>query len=117
MYVFTVRIADADRNVYESLTLRVAQHPSEAAEYLVTRVLAYCLEYAEGITFSKGLSDPEEPTIGIRDLTGVLQSWRHWVMTIAQGVTMKRPEPIREIAPPAWPLPLISSLPRGPRRN
>ena len=75
MYVFTVRIADADRNVYESLTLRVAQHPSEAAEYLITRVLAYCLEYAEGITFSKGLSDPEEPTIGVRDLTGVLQSW------------------------------------------
>ena len=33
-----------------------------------TRVLAYCLEYAEGITFSKGLSDPEEPTIGMRDL-------------------------------------------------
>ena len=75
MYVFTVRLADADRNVYESLTLRVAQHPSEAAEYLVTRVLAYCLEYAEGISFSKGLSDPEDPAIGVRDLTGVLQSW------------------------------------------
>jgi uncharacterized protein YaeQ len=75
MFVFTVRIADADRNVYEALTLRVARHPSETAEYLVTRVLAYCLEYAEGISFSKGLSDPEEPTIGLRDLTGVLQSW------------------------------------------
>ena len=24
---------------------------------------------------------------------------------------MMRPEPIREIAPPAWPLPLISSFP------
>jgi uncharacterized protein YaeQ len=72
MYVFTVRIANADRNFYKSLTLRVAQHPSE---YLVTRVLAYCLEYAEGIAFSKGLSDPEEPTIAVRDLTGVLQSW------------------------------------------
>jgi len=75
MYVFTVRLADADRNIYETLTLRVAQHPSEAAEYLVTRVLAYCLEYTEGISFSKGLSDPDDPTIGIRDLTGVLQSW------------------------------------------
>ncbi len=75
MYVFDVRIADADRNVYESLTLRVARHPSEAPEYLVTRVLAYCLEYAEGISFSKGLSDPEDPAIGVRDLTGVLQSW------------------------------------------
>ena len=75
MYVFTVRVADADRNLYETLTLRVAQHPSETAEYLVTRVLAYCLEYTEGIGFSKGLSDPEDPAIGVRDLTGVLQSW------------------------------------------
>jgi len=75
MFVFTVRLADADRGVYETMTLRVAQHPSETAEYLVTRVLAYCLEYAEGISFSKGLSDPEDPTIAVRDLTGVLQSW------------------------------------------
>jgi uncharacterized protein YaeQ len=75
MYVFTVRLADADRNVYETLMLRVAQHPSESPEYLVTRVLAYCLEYAEGIAFSKGLSDPEDPAIAVRDLTGMLQSW------------------------------------------
>jgi uncharacterized protein YaeQ len=75
MYVFTVRLADADRGVYETMSLRVARHPSEAAEYLVTRVLAYCLESAEGISFSKGLSDPDEPTIAVRDLTGATQSW------------------------------------------
>jgi uncharacterized protein YaeQ len=75
IYVFTIRLADADRNVYETLALRVAQHPSETAEYLVARVLAYCLEYAEGIGFSKGVSDTEEPTIAVRDLTGALQSW------------------------------------------
>jgi uncharacterized protein YaeQ len=75
MYVFEVRLADADRGVYETLTLRVARHPSETAEYLVTRLFAYCLEYAEGIAFSKGLSDPDEPTISVRDLTGVLQTW------------------------------------------
>jgi len=28
-----------------------------------------------------------------------------------------RPQPIREIAPPAWPLPLISNPPRGPRQS
>ena len=28
---------------------------------------------------------------------------------------MTSPQPIREIAPPAWPLPLIASQPRGPR--
>ena len=38
MYVFEVRLADADRGVYETLTLRVARHPSETAEYLVTRL-------------------------------------------------------------------------------
>ena len=34
MYVFEVRLADADRAVYETLTIRAARHPSESAEYL-----------------------------------------------------------------------------------
>jgi uncharacterized protein YaeQ len=75
MYVFTVRLADADRNIYETLNLRVPQHPSESAEYLITRLLAYCLEYCEGIAFSRGLSETDEPTIAVRDMTGVLQTW------------------------------------------
>jgi len=75
MYVFDVRLADADRAVNETLTIRVAQHPSETPEYLAMRLLAYCLEYTEGIAFSKGLSDPDEPAISVRDLTGVLQAW------------------------------------------
>ena len=75
MYVFDVRLADVDRSVNETLTIRAARHPSETAEYLVTRLLAYCLEYAEGIAFSKGLSDPDEPAIVVRDLTGVLKAW------------------------------------------
>jgi uncharacterized protein YaeQ len=75
IYVFTVRLADADRGVYETLNLRLAQHPSESADYLVTRLLAYCLEYREGIAFSKGLSDTDEPAITVRDLTGALQAW------------------------------------------
>jgi uncharacterized protein YaeQ len=75
VYVFTVRLADADRGVYETLNLRLAQHPSESPEYFVTRLLAYCLEYREGIAFSKGLSATEEPAITVRDLTGTLQAW------------------------------------------
>lgn len=75
MYVFDVRLANADCAVNESLTIRTARHPSESAEYLLTRLLAYCLEYTEGIAFSKGLSDPDEPAIVVRDLTGVLQAW------------------------------------------
>ena len=75
IYTIELDLADHDRGVYESLALRVARHPSESEEYLVTRVLAYALEYAEGIEFSRGISDPEEPTIAVRDLTGRLTVW------------------------------------------
>jgi uncharacterized protein YaeQ len=76
MHTFTIRLADADRAVYETLNLRLARHPSESPDYLLTRLLAYCLEYGEGLTFSaKGLSDPDEPALAVRDLTGALQTW------------------------------------------
>jgi uncharacterized protein YaeQ len=75
IYNFDIELADSDRHVYESLALRVARHPSESEEYLVTRVLAYLIEFAEGIEFSRGVSDPDEPTIAVRDLTGAVVSW------------------------------------------
>jgi uncharacterized protein YaeQ len=75
IYNFQIELADADRDVYESLELRAARHPSESEEYFVTRVLAYALEYREGIAFSRGISDPEEPAITVRDLTGAITSW------------------------------------------
>ena len=75
IYNFQIELADADRDVYESLELRAARHPSESEEYFVTRVLAYALEYREGIAFSRGISDPDEPAITVRDLTGAITSW------------------------------------------
>lgn len=75
IYVFTIRLSHVDRNTYETLELRLARHPSESPEYLITRLLAYCLEFTEGIAFSKGLSDPDEPAIVVRDLTGALRGW------------------------------------------
>ena len=75
VYNLEIDLADADRGVFETLALRVARHPSETEEYLLTRVLAYCLEYTEGIAFSKGLAEPDEPTLAVRDLTGALEVW------------------------------------------
>ena len=75
MYAFEVALANVDRGVYESLEFRMAMHPSESAEYFVARLLAYCLEYREGIAFSRGISDPDEPPLSVRDLTGSLQRW------------------------------------------
>jgi uncharacterized protein YaeQ len=75
VYAFEIELANSDRGVYQALQLRVARHPSEAADYFLTRVLAYCFEYTEGIAFSNGLFEPDVPAIAVRDLTGRLLSW------------------------------------------
>jgi uncharacterized protein YaeQ len=75
IYVFNIDLANSDRGVYRPLELRVARHPSETQDYFLARVLAYCFEYDEGIAFSNGLFEPDEPTIAIRDLTGLLRVW------------------------------------------
>lgn len=75
LYSFDVELSHVDRGLYETLSFRAAQHPSESPDYLLTRVLAYCLEYAPGIDFSKGLSTPDEPAVFVRDPTGTLVAW------------------------------------------
>jgi uncharacterized protein YaeQ len=75
VYNFDIDLSDVDRHVYQKLSFRVARHPSETEGYLVTRVLAYCLEYAEGIAFSAGLAEPDAPALAVRDLTGALRVW------------------------------------------
>ena len=75
LYNFEIQLSDVDRGVYEALSLKVARHPSETEEHLATRVLAYCLEHTEGIAFSRGVADPDEPAISVRDLTGAYRAW------------------------------------------
>ena len=75
IYNFDIELADMDRGVYETLAFKVACQPSESEEYLLSRVIAYCLEYAEGIVFSRGIAEPEMPALAVRDLTGALRVW------------------------------------------
>ena len=76
MHHVEVTLSDVDRGVYEALDLRIAQHPSESMRYMLTRTLAYCLSYEEGIAFSKGgLSSTDEPAISVKDPTGILLAW------------------------------------------
>lgn len=75
VHTFQISLSDMDRGVYEELDLRVARHPSETEEYLLTRVLAYCLEYVEGIEFTAGISSVDEPAILVKDLTGTVLTW------------------------------------------
>jgi uncharacterized protein YaeQ len=76
LYRFKVELSDIDRNLYQSLDFRVAQNPSEALPYLLTRTLAYCLSYQEGLEFSpKGLGDPDGPALLVSGSNGNTDLW------------------------------------------
>lgn len=76
IHTFEVQLGDVDRGVYETLSVRAARHPSETDAFMVTRLLAYCLEYEEGIAFGAGgVSSTDEPAVLVRDLTGRITAW------------------------------------------
>lgn len=76
LYRFHLELSDVDRGVYETLDFRVAQHPSETAPYLLSRVLAYALAYQEGLQFSgAGLGDPDAPALRAMGANGTTELW------------------------------------------
>lgn len=75
VYTVTVQLADIDRAVYADFELKLARHPSETAEFMLARLLAYCLEYTEGIAFTEGVAAVDEPAVVVRDLTGRITCW------------------------------------------
>lgn len=75
IYNLKIELANVDRGVYESFELRIARQSSESAAYMLMRVIAYCLEYEEGIELTQGVAAGDEPAIYIRDLTGHPLAW------------------------------------------
>jgi uncharacterized protein YaeQ len=75
IYTLRIDLADMDRNVFETLDLRIARQPSETIEYMLVRVLAYCLEYQDGIVLTEGVAAGDEPAVLVRDLTGKICGW------------------------------------------
>lgn len=68
LYRFKIELSDLEKGNYQSLDLRVAQHPSETMAYLLTRVFAFALSFEKGLEFSlEGLNNPEGPTLRTLD--------------------------------------------------
>lgn len=65
-------LSDVDRGVYETLDVRLARHPSETAERLVTRALAYALSYEPDLEVGPGLCVGDEPAMSVRTPDGRL---------------------------------------------
>ena len=70
-----VALSDLDRQVFETLNLTLARHPSETLERMMVRVMAFCFNAQEQLVFCKGLSDTEEPDIWMHSLDGSLELW------------------------------------------
>lgn len=76
MRTLRIDLSDVDRGVYDTFELRVAQHPSESLGYMWSRIVGYCLSYAEGIQLSKGgLSTADEAPLAIWNADGSLDTW------------------------------------------
>ncbi len=75
MFRFELELSDVDRGVYETLELRVAQHPSESDAFMVTRVLAMALEYRDGLEFGRGVCVPDDPPLSAPNAMGGVALW------------------------------------------
>lgn len=75
IYKAQVELADSDRNCFDSLSLTLAQHPSETLERMAVRLLAYCLNSARGLEFTKGISTADEPDLWRHSDGGELEQW------------------------------------------
>jgi uncharacterized protein YaeQ len=75
MFRFVVDVSDVDRQVYTTDEFAMARHPSETDASMITRVLAWALEFADGIQFGRGVAFPDEPALQIPDDRGGILRW------------------------------------------
>lgn len=77
IYKADINVADNDRAYYGSHTVTVARHPSETDERMMVRLLAYALftDSDESLSFTRGLSEADEPDLWRKDMTGAIEQW------------------------------------------
>ena len=75
IYRVNIQLSDIDRACYESLQISVARHPSETAERLIMRVLAFAVCWEPELAFTKGIASGDEPDLWTRGGDGRVLSW------------------------------------------
>ena len=80
VYKAALLIADMDRGLYADHALTLALQPSETAERLMMRLLAFALQvpaddHGGALLSARGLADADEPDLWQHDLTGQLMHW------------------------------------------
>ncbi len=77
LYRFRIELSDVERSVYRDLDFRIAKHPSETDDYLLTRVLAYALNQTEedDLEITPGLCVDDLPALSRKDQNGAVILW------------------------------------------
>ena len=75
IYKLRISLSDLNRDYYDSFNLTLAQHPSETIERMMVRVLAFCINAQEYLSFTKGLSEVDEPDLWVRSMDEQILLW------------------------------------------
>ena len=75
VYRTTIQLSHVDRGIYECLQTTIARHPSETAERVIIRLLAFALCYEEGLVFTKGICAGDEPDLWAKGPDGRVTLW------------------------------------------
>ncbi len=75
IYKLNAALSDLNRDHYDTINLTIALHPSETTERMLARILAFCINSQEHLTFTKGLSEVDEPDIWVRELDDQISLW------------------------------------------
>lgn len=75
IYKCRIALSDIDRNLYDTLNITIARHPSETLERMMVRLLAYCFNAHAQLILCKGLSDTDEPALWLHSLDGNIDLW------------------------------------------
>ncbi|HEY7745171.1 MAG TPA: YaeQ family protein [Desulfuromonadales bacterium] len=75
IYRVSIHLSNVDRGCYEHLQATVARHPSETAERLVARLLAYALCFEPDLVFTKGIAAGDEPDLWRKGGDGRVDLW------------------------------------------
>lgn len=75
VYRASIALSDLDRGRYENLQFTIARHPSETAERLLLRLLAFALCHEPELVFTKGICAGDEPDLWVKEPDGRVALW------------------------------------------
>lgn len=68
-------ITDMDRHYYADHQLTIARHPSESDKRMMLRILAFAFNAHEHLSFTKGLSEVDDPDLWQVNYSDVIELW------------------------------------------